>query len=39
MRTKVIILLLVMCITAPITVFARDMIYTYWHQLDGPYWV
>jgi hypothetical protein len=18
---------------------ARDMIYTYWHQLDGPYWI
>jgi photosystem II stability/assembly factor-like uncharacterized protein len=39
MRSKVIILLLAMCITAPITVFARDMIYTYWHQLDGPYWI
>jgi|GEM_PF-2897850 hypothetical protein len=39
MRSKVIILLLVLCIIAPVTVFARDMIYTYWHQLDGPYWI
>ncbi|NLI14715.1 MAG: hypothetical protein GX409_00355 [candidate division Zixibacteria bacterium] len=39
MRTKVIILLLVMCIITPITVFARDMIYTNWHNLDGPYWI
>jgi hypothetical protein len=39
MRTKVIILLLVMSVIAPITVFARDMIYTNWHHLDGPYWI
>jgi hypothetical protein len=39
MRSKVIIILLTVCIVLSVSVYARDMIYTYWHQLDGPKWI
>lgn len=44
MKNKIFFISVILCLLPAINVMAqanegRDMIYTYWHQLDGPYWI